>query len=431
MDKKTVIIVTQIILMYLIINLLNYVEYANQVINIVLNLCLILTAFYFLGYEEIVHRFNMDKFLIAFLISGLQISLLVFSGFMYGFGKSPYSLAPLMIIFNFVYFFSQIIGFELTRYVLIKSFPKRSLMTGIITVSFLFTVLSLPVSKFLTIGNSAESIRFIGSDILPTISQSILSTLLVLLGGPLASVTYHSVLTLYEILVPVLANPPWMISALIGAGLPAFGLLLLEKSTPQSALLRLGLRSKSERRAMKKDKLSSYLLFFPIVLLLISFGGLGYFGFQFHVIASGSMTPALDVGDIALTAQISPSQIKVGDVIQYQRSDIGSPIIHRVVGKYDSNGYYSFVTKGDANTEPDDPILPTGELYRVVWIIPKIGTVTLAIRYYALIAIDTIAKENLTPFILSGLILITSIFLFIKLINSRNKRVKTVSWRSY
>ena len=60
----------------------------------------------------------------AALIAALQIVVLVFTAFFTGFGKNPYTFTPTAIIINIAYFSSSLLGWELSRAYLIKSFPK-------------------------------------------------------------------------------------------------------------------------------------------------------------------------------------------------------------------------------------------------------------------------------------------------------------------
>ncbi len=69
-------------------------------------------------------------------------------------------------------------------------------------------------------------------------------------------------------------------------------------------------------------------------------------------VASGSMLPTLERGDLVFVMGTSPKDIKVGDIIVYHSCQ-GPYIIHRVIAiKYINNTYY-FVTKGDDNPGTD------------------------------------------------------------------------------
>jgi len=68
-------------------------------------------------------------------------------------------------------------------------------------------------------------------------------------------------------------------------------------------------------------------------------------------ISSNSMWPILKQGDIIFIKNISPEDIKVGDVIVWQQEEKGF-VIHRVI-KIKEN---AIITRGDANTAEDPPV---------------------------------------------------------------------------
>lgn len=73
-----------------------------------------------------------------------------------------------------------------------------------------------------------------------------------------------------------------------------------------------------------------------------------------RVVLTGSMIPAINPGDIVLTAPVSRISPKMRDVVVYtgKRFD-GTPVAsfaHRIIGGSPSEG---FTMKGDANPEPD------------------------------------------------------------------------------
>lgn len=92
------------------------------------------------------------------------------------------------------------------------------------------------------------------------------------------------------------------------------------------------------------------------------------------VVLSGSMSPAMEPGDIAVITQVDSSDVKVGDVIAYERN--GNPqslATHRVI-EVIPNGGLSFRTKGDANEDPDQHLVEASSVVgRVSLTIPKLG----------------------------------------------------------
>ena len=69
-------------------------------------------------------------------------------------------------------------------------------------------------------------------------------------------------------------------------------------------------------------------------------------------VASGSMLPTLERGDLVFVIGASANSIKVGDIIVYHSCQ-GPYIIHRVIKVVKWKGSYYYVTKGDNNPGTD------------------------------------------------------------------------------
>jgi len=76
-----------------------------------------------------------------------------------------------------------------------------------------------------------------------------------------------------------------------------------------------------------------------------------FMGYKPFIVLSGSMEPEIMTGDLIVTKEIAPENIKVGDVISF-RVDQDIVVSHRVT-EIQTEGGLSFLTKGDANTGMD------------------------------------------------------------------------------
>ena len=111
-----------------------------------------------------------------------------------------------------------------------------------------------------------------------------------------------------------------------------------------------------------------------------------YVGLQFLLttdiplvaIASGSMSPALEVGDLIIVQGIPPTDIQIGDIIVFD-SPQGNRTIHRVTRIQTlPDGAIQFRTKGDANQEEDSQWIRGEDVHgRTMYRIPYIGWLAL------------------------------------------------------
>ena len=116
-----------------------------------------------------------------------------------------------------------------------------------------------------------------------------------------------------------------------------------------------------------------YVLLYIIVLLVLLVVVIQRFsgnnatigGFRIFNVATGSMIPVYNVGDILVSKEISPEEIQVGDDIVYkgEKNEFnGKVVTHRVISKREENGKYYFVTQGVAN-ELADPEISEEQVY--------------------------------------------------------------------
>ena len=100
--------------------------------------------------------------------------------------------------------------------------------------------------------------------------------------------------------------------------------------------------------------------------------------FSSYIIASGSMTPNINVNDMVINQRVQAYEIQVGDVITFlSESPLsnGLTITHRVAAITQApDGSYLFRTKGDANQTADEWLVPEENIIGKVLVkIPYVG----------------------------------------------------------
>ena len=117
----------------------------------------------------------------------------------------------------------------------------------------------------------------------------------------------------------------------------------------------------------------TFLALFLLVVCLQRFSGnkLSIFSFRMFTVASGSMMPKYEVGDVLISKSVNPDKIKVGDTVSYlgKLGDFKDKVItHEVISiERDAEGKYIFHTKGLSNII-EDPIVYEDQLYgKVIW----------------------------------------------------------------
>lgn len=110
-----------------------------------------------------------------------------------------------------------------------------------------------------------------------------------------------------------------------------------------------------------------------LLLVVVAIFILPRFGnWRFDAVLSGSMEPALRVGGVVVVKPVEIPNIRVGDIIAYHSGE--SMITHRVIEVINGQAEPSFVTKGDANEDPDmSPVSASSVGGKVVFDVPYLG----------------------------------------------------------
>lgn len=127
------------------------------------------------------------------------------------------------------------------------------------------------------------------------------------------------------------------------------------------------------------------ILFLIVVLMLIiviiqrtSNNSISIGGYRIFAVATGSMVPKYEVGDVLISKEIEASEIKVGDTVVY-KGEVGGFkdkfVTHQIqsINKQE-DGTYKFTTKGISNIEADPEISETQVYGKIIY---KVKTLSL------------------------------------------------------
>lgn len=121
-----------------------------------------------------------------------------------------------------------------------------------------------------------------------------------------------------------------------------------------------------------------YTIVFLLVLLLLimvimqrtSNNEIAIGGYRIFVVATGSMKPEYEVGDVLLSKEIDPKELKVGDNITY-KGEVGDfkdkIITHKIMEIEEDQDGLKMITKGTANMGEDPEINSSQVLGKVVY----------------------------------------------------------------
>ena len=123
-------------------------------------------------------------------------------------------------------------------------------------------------------------------------------------------------------------------------------------------------------------------LAFGVFIAIVTLALVATVGFIVHggrglVVMSGSMSPTIETGDVAVTRTVEAQRVEEGDVVTFSDPTRKNELVtHRVVKIERRDGKLAFTTKGDANTGKEEwAIAPDGAVGEFVFRIPKAGYV--------------------------------------------------------
>ncbi len=97
-------------------------------------------------------------------------------------------------------------------------------------------------------------------------------------------------------------------------------------------------------------------------------------GYSTMVVTSGSMEPAIRVGDAVMMRPPAPGEVRDGDVITFKPFGSLGLVTHRVVATSEIEGNLYFQTQGDANATPDPDLTSAEAVFgKVALTLPKMG----------------------------------------------------------
>ncbi len=311
---------------------------------------------------------------VSLLLASLNIGMLMIIGVISGWGLNSYDTSMYGVLLNTLRIIPYVFGIEYLRAAIFQRLRShKTLDKDIIVLSIFFTALMISLSKFmLSLSSETVMLKLIISSLLPLFSLNLFLSYLLLSAGVWNTVVFSLTTSIFVFIAPVLPNIPWFIEGVVYTAM-YLGLLL-------STIIVLG-ETGIPKVELKNNTLYKRMLgIATYIITIIIFLAILVGGFKPFVIASGSMEPSINVGDLVLMSHDNIRNIRIGDIIAYAIGD--RVVVHRVVEVYNESNNIYLKTKGDANRD-SDPGLVTEKMFlgRILYTIPRIGIIVLGFQY--------------------------------------------------
>lgn len=286
---------------------------------------------------------NIFGYVAVAVLSYIIVNLL--AGLFVTFGRNTYSTTLYGFAVNLWIFGTVIISKELVRYKLVNNVYKKDEKLINILVILTFTIVELGFSVFYTETISLYYIfKLVFVTILPVLIRNILCTYMAKKGAVLPAILYVLFIKVFLWTSPILPKTSWIMSAFIDITIPAVLFLYIRYTINKTEIYN---KENKEIIYVEPKKLA---ITFVLIILAIWFA-VGIFPIKPLAVATGSMKPNIDIGDIVIIKKCDPYEIEIDDVIEYKLDNIS--IIHRVVAIETTGEEKQYITKGDNNDDQD------------------------------------------------------------------------------
>lgn len=324
-------------------------------------------AYFLLGFEKNKSRYNKDIILsLIIYITIYYISIYLF-GLFIGFSKNVYNFDFVSIINNIVPVIILIFVSEILRYIINSKIKDSYLLLGLSII--VFTMIDITFTLNATnFGDFYTVLKVIGLFVLPSLGKNFLFTYLSVKVGFKPNMVYRYLMDIPKYILPIIPNFGAYVESIIYIAFPILVFIIIYNNLKKvDRKVNKIIKSKKSKKTI-----ITYYIIIPLLIITVALTS-GYFKYQAIVVATGSMSPNINKGDIVVVKKLSDNEIrnlKIGDILVFNREN--KIVVHRIYKIYSSGDEIFFKTKGDNNNAPDSYLIEIHEI---------LGIVKLKVRY--------------------------------------------------
>lgn len=301
----------------------------------------------------------------------------------------------LLIFFILYYIFGVFIGFARTEnyytflgfknfvipatlFIIVKEILRNGMIKkasgnklAIVLTVLLFILFDVTNAIYVNKLSSSYGIFiFVALDFLPSITANIMSSYVTYKAGVRPVILYALIMRLYAYLIPIIPNPNEYLVSIITFIVPAVFMYKCHRYF-------ISYNYEDVDRDYNKGNygLLAITSVFTIVMVYLTSG---YFKYYAVAIASGSMSPNILKGDVAIVRKLDGKfdKLEIGDVLAFKYNNV--IVVHRLINIVYDNDVYYFYTQGDANANPDGYVVEENMVIGIVDVrLPYVGLPTV------------------------------------------------------
>lgn len=358
-----IVLIIILLLNSFILNILN--NYTYMAIFIIAITILFKILF---GSEKDRHRYAKDIIMNMTIIYLSVFIIYYVFGIFIGFARTDTYYTLYGITTFIIPYIVIIIVKEYLRYQMLNKTEKSKLFLVLNVILFILIDIAY-VMNLKSLNTSYNIFIFIAINLLPIISNNIVATYIAKKVGYKPNIYWLLIANLYIVLLPIIPDTGLYIQSLIRLLFP-FTLL---SNTYKFC------KKRDHNIPLSKEKKYGLILL-PLMAFLtfiLAYYVSGVFRYYAIAIASGSMQPSINKGDVVIIDQeYKVDKLKKGQVIAYKYD--GIIVVHRLADIIKIDNKYYIYSKGDANESKDEYIIYENMIMGVVNTrIPYIGLPTV------------------------------------------------------
>ncbi len=322
-------------------------------------------SIYLIGFKKDKIAKN-KKIIITVAVITIAILFLTYAiGFIGGFVRSPYTKNIFGMLMNIIPVVLIIVPMELLRY---QFCSEKNLINIILSVVVLVLIDIMYSMSFYDFVDNFVLLEFVCLIVIPSISKNVVMSIYSKNYGYAVTLVYTLILGIYEYIVPITPNYDEYLTSIMNILMPLFNMQFIN------------FYFRKRERKDSRDKHIGSKIFITLCVLFLIFLVCIYsnlFRYWVATIASGSMSPTIEVGDIVVIDKWyadNPSELVVGDVLVFKVKN--TLYTHRIISILEKNNNYYIRTKGDYKDNAEDS-----------WVVVKddiVGRVEYKIKYLGL-----------------------------------------------
>lgn len=363
-----------IILAYMLVSKFYLMSFGNIytfIINPLFFICTAILLKLFIVPPYSTNKYKKD--IIQYVLITILLYSLVYllSGLLVSFGKNPYSTSLRGLVINL--FSTGLIIFcrEYIRYKLINNVYNNDKKIIFVFLVITFSLLDINISSLLSSINVYYVFKQLFYAFFPSIIKNILFTYMAMYTDHIPAFIYEIIYYFILWISPVLPNSPWVLVAILNSIFPLILLLYCRYHIQK--------KNRFHLNSISSPINPSGIIPFGICLVLLIWFAVGIFPVKPVGVATASMVPELNVGDLTFIKKCTANDVKVQDIIEYQMD--GYTVIHRIKNIYQEDGEFFFITKGDNNDSEDKiPVREEQLIGKVIFKIPYVALPTIWIH---------------------------------------------------